>query len=223
MAKNNVLLIWPKTDPGFYDFSPLNAIFKQKGQFTPLPLLTIAAELGNDWKYVVADEEAGSIDIEAVKLADYFFISANILQKKSLDNLIDTLKIYKKPIIIGGPLLSTIPAAVPDNVIKVIGELESIEEASIDKSETLAQMLSRDMKQGKLKNIYKATGHPDLGKSAIPRYDLVNLPAYFITMQTSRGCHHYCDFCQLVPLYGRHHRKSAPTNSRGTGPTASLL
>jgi radical SAM superfamily enzyme YgiQ (UPF0313 family) len=52
---------------------------------------------------------------------------------------------------------------------------------------------------------------PDLADSPIPRYDLLNLKAYSVfCIQTSRGCPHDCEFCDVVQLYGRRTRYKEP-------------
>lgn len=210
MNKNNVLLIWPGTDKGFYDFHPLVALFGKKGQFFPLSLITVAASLGNEWNYKLVDAEAETIPVSHVMWADFILISANILQRKSVETILEFLKPFKKPVIIGGPLLATLSDVFTDySVVRVIGEIEAKETSHQEAGLTIAHVLSNDMKNHALKPLYKAVGHPDLKKNPVPRYDLIQSSNYFnISLQTSRGCHHCCEFCQMVPLYGRHQRKT---------------
>jgi len=207
MAGKNILLVWPKTDKGFYNFSPLNEIFGQKGQFYPLSLITVAGAMGPDWNYTIIDEEVEDVRDTHEQWADFIFISSNILQRKSAERLVGYFKSFNKPIVIGGPLLPTLDHVFEnDNVSKVIGEIESL----CDNSEkTIARQLADDMRKGILRKIYRASGHPDLREISPPRYDLLSGGSYFnVSLQTSRGCHNNCEFCQMVALYGRHRRKS---------------
>lgn len=205
---NKVLLIWPETDKGYYDFNPLSRIFGNRGVFFPLPLLYVASALSDFWDYTIADENIKTISRDQAEQADFFMISSNILQRNSVEKLIKRLEPYNKPIIVGGPAVSTIPEAfVGKNVTKVIGEIESIEENSAP--DTVAEILMRDMKNQCLRNSYKAHGHPDLKKALPPRYDLVKFNQYYhLSIQVSRGCNHSCDFCQEIFLYGIHQRKT---------------
>jgi radical SAM superfamily enzyme YgiQ (UPF0313 family) len=205
--KNRIALIWPRVDKGFYDFNPLTAIFGGKGQFIPLPLLTVAASLGEEWKFNLIDEQINPLNKEVLNGFDYVFISVNFLQLSATLKIIALAHEMKKPIIVGGPLLSTLPDLIPPSVTKVIGEIESPE---ISTGEKLSLVLSADMKKGMLKNEYSAHGHPDVKKVPPPRYDLLeNKPYFNFSMQTSRGCHHHCSFCQIPCLYGKHQRKTA--------------
>ncbi|MDD5672672.1 MAG: radical SAM protein [Chitinivibrionales bacterium] len=210
--KNKVLLIWPETDKGYYDFNPLSNVFGSKGLFFPLSLIYVAAELGNNWDYTLIDDGTKPITQDLCEENDFFLISVNILQRFSAERIIQFLRPFKKPIIIGGPLISTLEHVFENEpIIKVIGEIESYALADSKTTKTLGQVLSNDMEQGTLKNIYRANGHPDIKKTNLPRYDLVNPKEYFnLSIQTSRGCHHYCDFCQEIPLYGTFQRKNIP-------------
>lgn len=205
-----VLLIWPKTDEGYYDFNPLIEIFGLRGQFFPLSLLYVAAALGNQWHYTLLDNGIDEISEKVILQNDFILISANILQRQSAEKIIKEVKRFKKPIIIGGPLLSTLSHVFNDEgITKVIGEIESVEASHSSSGATVADILSRDMESGRLLPQYLAKGHPDLTQLKLPRYDLINPRRYFnLSVQTSRGCHHFCDFCQEVPLYGKHHRKT---------------
>lgn len=204
---NNILLIWPDRDKGFYDFDPVGLIIGQKTLFFPLPLIYVAAALGEEWNYTLIDEGVEPVSDKEIENADFYLISVNILQRFAADALIKRLLPQNKPIIIGGPLISTIDHLFDHPLIsKVYGEIEA---NCHGYSSTVAELLSDDMKNGTLKKEYHSQGHPDLKQFSPPRYDLVKKSGYFaLSMQTSRGCPHHCDFCQQFVLYGRHRRKT---------------
>jgi radical SAM superfamily enzyme YgiQ (UPF0313 family) len=209
--EKNLLLVWPATDKGFYDFNPLNELFGQKGQFYPLSLLAVAGALGPEWNYRFVDDNITPVNKKHFSGVDYILISVNILQKKSAERIIHLARVLNKPVIAGGPLLSTHDTVFEGLCTRVIGEIEAQDESELENGLSLAETLSRDMKADNLKDTYRAKGHPDITQVRAPRYDLADPGIYFnISLQTSRGCHHSCEFCQEVPLYGRHQRKTVP-------------
>ncbi len=65
--------------------------------------------------------------------------------------------------------------------------------------------------QGRRSGIIQCNTRPDLTESPIPRFDLLNLKNYAeLAIQTSRGCPHDCEFCDVVQLYGRRIRYKKP-------------
>ena len=91
------------------------------------------------------------------------------------------------PVVIGGPHVTVLPneaAAVCDAV--VVGE-----------GEPLWKDVLADCANHKLRAIYDARDCDyDLADSPIPAFDLLDISKYNrLTVQTSRGCPHQCEFC----------------------------
>ena len=60
---------------------------------------------------------------------------------------------------------------------------------------------------GKAQRIYEQKSHVDLKDSPAPDWSLIHAKDYVnITVQTSRGCPHNCDFCDVVQYLGRDYR-----------------
>jgi len=76
---------------------------------------------------------------------------------------------------------------------------------AIGEAEVLWPMIIEDLKNNQLQPVYKEE-HPatyKLSDSPIPRYDLLDKENYNrITVQTSRGCPHDCEFCAGSKLFG---------------------
>jgi len=91
------------------------------------------------------------------------------------------------PVVMGGPHVSALPdeAAQYCNAV-VIGEGEPCWE----------EVLS-DCEEGKLKKVYDARSRNyNLKNSPIPKFELLDIKKYNrLTVQTSRGCPHQCEFC----------------------------
>jgi radical SAM superfamily enzyme YgiQ (UPF0313 family) len=76
--------------------------------------------------------------------------------------------------------------------------LEHCTSVVVGEAEPLWPQVVADARNGGLKRRYQsAAGYEyDLGDSPIPRYDLLKVGEYNrLTVQTSRGCPHLCDFC----------------------------
>jgi radical SAM superfamily enzyme YgiQ (UPF0313 family) len=65
--------------------------------------------------------------------------------------------------------------------------------------------LLRDFQAGRMQSRYKAEKLSDLKNLPVPRYDLLDLKRYKIwniPSQTTRGCPHNCNFCEVTQVYG---------------------
>jgi len=72
--------------------------------------------------------------------------------------------------------------------------------------DTLPDFL-RDLEQGTAKRIYRAPEKPNVSRSPLPRYDLIDLDDYAsMALQFSRGCPFDCEFCDITKLFGRKSR-----------------
>jgi radical SAM superfamily enzyme YgiQ (UPF0313 family) len=69
--------------------------------------------------------------------------------------------------------------------------------------------LVQDFQAGRLQPFYKSDKLPDLKNLPTPRYDLLDLRRYKllnIPSQTTRGCPHACNYCEVTQVYGGRYR-----------------
>jgi radical SAM superfamily enzyme YgiQ (UPF0313 family) len=169
------------TLPGFVERS------KTVASLPSLGLLTLAAltHPRHEVHYIeipdLAQLEKIPQDFDMVAISSY---SAQIDEAYELGRRYQNLGI---PVVMGGPHVSALPqeaAAYCDAV--VIGEGEPCW------NEVLA-----DCENQKLKDVYDARPHNyNLADSPIPAYELLDISKYNrLTVQTSRGCPHQCEFC----------------------------
>jgi len=188
-----ILLVCPEHENTFWNIKEVLKISGKKSAFPPLGLLTISTMLPKKWEKKLIDLNCENLLDDHIKWADYVFISAIVGQKKSTKKIINIVKKMKKPIIAGGPLFTTGWEEFTEVDTFVLGEVEDIFSVFI-----------KDLKNCTLKKIYSNEKSPDIRKTPIPDWDLINMPNYYsMSMQLSRGCPYNCEFCDVVQLNGR--------------------
>jgi radical SAM superfamily enzyme YgiQ (UPF0313 family) len=189
-----ILLVYPQYPITFWSFKHILHILGKKASFPPLGLLTVASMLPKRWEKKLIDMNVDELEDEDIQWADLVLLSAMIVQKDSVKEIIKRVKALGKKIVAGGPLFTTgweEYTSLVDHL--VLGEAEG----------TLPLFLA-DLKKGKLKKTYQIDKFLDLKKSVIPDYCLINLRKYFsLCIQYSRGCPFNCEFCDIVRLNGR--------------------
>ena len=196
----NVLLLYPPTPDTFWSFKHVLRFVSKRSTIPPLGLLTVAAMLPTDWRLRLVDINVGTLKDEDLRWADYVMISAMIVQKASVAELVDRCRRFAKPVIAGGPLFTTDQAAFPNIDHFVLGEAED-----------LMPQLIEDMRRGTVQHTYSAPDRPDITRVPAPRWDLIDL-RHYVTMavQFSRGCPFDCEFCDIPLMNGRVPRTKSP-------------
>ncbi|MCX6013781.1 MAG: DUF4070 domain-containing protein [Chloroflexi bacterium] len=198
----NILLIYPQYPDTFWSFKHAVKFISKKAAFPPLGLLTVASMIPAEWKKKVVDMNTTKLKNKDIAWADYVFISAMIIQKESVLKVIKLCKSMKKKIVAGGPLFTADYQEYDDVDHLVLNEAEM----------TLAPFLE-DLKNGCAKHIYTSTEYPDITKTPIPMWNLLNMKKYFsMASQYSRGCPFDCEFCNVVVLNG--HRPRTKTSEQ---------
>ncbi|GAI24711.1 unnamed protein product, partial [marine sediment metagenome] len=130
---------------------------------------------------------------EDIKWADYIFISAMLIQRESSKDVIEKAQSFGKPVVAGGPLFTTNPEDFPEVDYFVLGEVEDTLQVFLD-----------DLEKGSAKKIYVSEKFPDISKSPVPDWSLIDVSKYnSLSIQYSRGCPFNCEFCDVVRLNGR--------------------
>jgi hypothetical protein len=84
-----MLLIYPRCPDTFWSFSHALKFTSKRALNTPLSVLTVAALLPAEWEKKVIDMNVTSLTDKDIKWADYVFLSAMIVQRKSARSVID--------------------------------------------------------------------------------------------------------------------------------------
>ena len=191
-----ILLVYPECPPALWSFKYAMRYFGKKAMYPPLGLLTVAAMLPKRWPMKLIDMNTDTLREEDLRWADYVFISAMVIQKKSVHEVVERCKNLQVKVVAGGPLFNLEPESFPDVDHLVLNEAEV----------TLPLFLS-DLDKGCAKHIYSSPEWPDLTQTPIPSWDLIDFSKYAsLSVQYSRGCPFDCEFCDIVLLNGHRPR-----------------
>ncbi|MGI8467126.1 MAG: B12-binding domain-containing radical SAM protein [Pyrinomonadaceae bacterium] len=187
-----VLFIYPEFPDTYWSFRHALAFEGKRSAFPPLGLLTISAMLPENWEKRLVDMNIEPLAETDLDWADIVFLSAMLVQKDSLLDVIKKCKGRGKRVVVGGPFVSTAREDLAADHI-FIGEAEH----------TLPEFL-RDFELGIPQKIYRVAEKPDLTATPVPDFKLAKLDRYSaMSVQYSRGCPFQCEFCDIIEIYGR--------------------
>ncbi len=196
----NVLLIYPKFPDTFWSFSYALRFIGKKAAFPPLGLLTVAAMLPEQFQKRLVDVNVERLTDDDLLWADMVFIGGMAVQRASAKQIIGRCKQIGLKVIAGGPLFS----AEPD-------EFGEVDHLVLDEAELTLPPFLEDLKNGRPKKIYRASGFCDLHQTPLPSWDLIHMKKYAsMSIQFSRGCPFNCDFCNVTVLFGHRARMKTP-------------
>jgi radical SAM superfamily enzyme YgiQ (UPF0313 family) len=189
----NILLVYPKYPTTFWSFTYALKFISKKASLPPLGLLTVAAMVPSDWQVRLVDKNVRSLTDDDLLWADYVFLSAMTIQRKSAEAVIGRCKALGVKIIAGGPLFTSVPE-----------EFSHVDHLVLNEAEITLPLFLEDLKQGRARHIYTSPQWADLTTTPVPRFDLLDKKKYAsMNIQYSRGCPFDCDFCNITVLYGR--------------------
>jgi radical SAM superfamily enzyme YgiQ (UPF0313 family) len=156
--------------------------------------------LPSDWRLKLVDLNVSRLKEEDLRWADYVMLSAMIVHRESVREVVACCNAVGKTIIAGGPLFTTGHTAFPEIKHFVLGEAEGI----------MPKLIS-DMERGTLETQYRSPDWPDMTTVPVPRWDLIDLRDYAtMAVQFSRGCPYDCEFCDIIVMNGRVPRTKTP-------------
>ncbi len=191
-AQNPELLAAGLTLPGFIERSKVIA------SLPSLSLLTLAG-LTPD-RFEIEYREIADLRAAGELPDDYDLVAITSLSAQIFDAyaVADRYRALGIPVIMGGLHVTSVPDEALEHASAIV----------IGEGEPLWPVVLADFERGALEKIYRSepAGLFDLKDAPMPRFDLLDPGKYNrITVQTSRGCPHKCEFCAssilLTPRY----------------------
>ncbi len=191
-----ILLVYPEYPDTFWSFRHALKFISKKASLPPLGLLTVAAMLPDEWEKTLVDMNVRGLRDKDILRADYVFLSAMSVQRRSVDAVIERCRRLGRKIVAGGPLFT----ACPD-------EFGEVDHLVLNEAEVTLPSFLEDLRRGCARHIYTSSEWADVTKTPIPRWELVEMKYYAsMNLQYSRGCPFNCEFCNITVLYGRRPR-----------------
>ncbi len=196
----NALLVYPRQPPTYWGNDFALDIVGVKSAFPPLGLLTIAAMFPPEYDLRVVDMNVAPLEDSDLEWADMVFTSTMIVQRVSLENVIERCNRAGVPVVAGGPH----PTTFHD-------EIDGVSHFVLDEAEEIFPEFLRDLADGAAKAMYREPRKPDVTRTPVPRFDLIDMDSYYsMGVQFSRGCPFDCEFCDIIKLYGQVPRTKSP-------------
>jgi len=200
-----ILLVYPKYLDTFWSFKGVLKFISKKATHPPLGLLTVAAMLPKEWEKKLVDMNVTTLGDKDLEWADFVFVSAMSIQKASAKEVISRCKKMDIKIVAGGPLFTT-----------GYEEFEDVDHFVLNEAEITLPPFLEDLKNGCAQHIYTSQELPDIQKTPLPLWDLIDMKKYAVmSIQYSRGCPYDCEFCNISVLYGRKVRTKSKTQIVG--------
>jgi len=188
-----VLLINPEFPDTYWSFRHALPFEGKRCAFPPLGLLTVSALLPDTWERRLVDLNVRRLTTTDIEWADMVMITAMLVQKDSLREVVKRCKARGKRVVLGGPYVTTTIEDLPEADHIFRGEAET----------TLPQFIA-DLASGAAKRTYQAAERPPLSATPLAHFHLADLKRYSaMSVQYSRGCPFSCEFCDIIEIYGR--------------------
>jgi hypothetical protein len=190
-----VLLIAPSfSGQSFWNLRAMCEVQGARYPAPPLGLITVAALLPRYWECRLVNRNTEELHEADLDWADLVMTGGMFPQRPDALRIIELAHARGKPVVVGGPDVTSSPQCYATADFQVLGEAEGIIDAFIVAWES-----------GVGQGVFEAEKFTaDITRSPVPRFDLLTRAHYtFFSVQFARGCPFTCEFCDIIELYGR--------------------
>jgi len=158
--------------------------------------------LPEEWEKKLVDMNTVPLKDADIEWADFVFISAMVVQRASAKETIARCHALGRKVVAGGPLFTS-----------EYEEFDEVDHLVLDEAEITLSPFLADLERGTVRHIYTSGERPDITKTPIPLWSLIDINKYpSMNIQYSRGCPFDCEFCNIVTLNG--HRPRTKTTEQ---------
>jgi hypothetical protein len=190
-----VLLVAPQFyGQSFWNFLAACEIRGARFPAPPLGLITVAAMLPASWQCRLVNRNTEELRSADLDWADMVMTGGMLPQQNDTLKVIQLAHLHGKPVVVGGPDVTSSPEFYRSADFRVLGEAESIIDGFV-----------AAWNAGARSGLFEAVKFTaDVTRTPIPRFDLLKRHDYaYLGVQFARGCPFNCEFCDIIELYGR--------------------
>lgn len=192
-----IYLIAPRHPTSFWSLSGTVDLLGAKTLMPNTALATLMALTPPDVsvEYRLGDENVGDLDFAAP--CDLVAITGGTLHAARIAQLCAEFRKRGVPVALGGTYASL-------NADRCEGLADHL---FVGEAEHTWPLFLRQWSANTAQPLYVQEGYIDMGDSPAPDWSLIDVADYLnLPLQTSRGCPHCCDFCDVIQYVGRKYR-----------------
>ena len=190
----------PKFPDTFWSFTYALSFIGKKARLSPLGLLTVASLLPSAWPKRLVDVNVDRLTDKDLSWADMVFIREEWRFSANRPTNHRPLHRSNLTVVAGGPLFTAEPE-----------KFKGVDHLVLDEAELTLPLFLSDLKNGKPKKVYRASGFCDICDTPAPSSDLIKTKRYAsMNIQFSRGPPFNCEFCNVTALFGHRPRLKTP-------------